>query len=99
MPRFFFFQSEDGIRDIGVTVVQTCALPIFAQSVGVFCYELSTTSRAPRVCDSSLIVRSRKRRQIAQDSSSETPRSSESQIGRASCRERVEISVEYKSIK
>src|SRR3712207_8509529 len=28
---FFFFQAEDGIRDIGVTGVQTCALPIFAQ--------------------------------------------------------------------
>src|SRR3712207_7255979 len=26
----FFFQAEDGIRDIGVTGVQTCALPIFA---------------------------------------------------------------------
>src|SRR3712207_1993981 len=25
----FFFQAEDGIRDIGVTGVQTCALPIF----------------------------------------------------------------------
>src|SRR5438445_8966865 len=26
--RHFFFQAEDGIRDIGVTGVQTCALPI-----------------------------------------------------------------------
>src|SRR5947209_17745447 len=26
--RVFFFQAEDGIRDIGVTGVQTCALPI-----------------------------------------------------------------------
>src|SRR3712207_9294635 len=26
----FFFQAEDGIRDIGVTGVQTCALPIFS---------------------------------------------------------------------
>src|SRR5215217_9400493 len=25
----FFFQAEDGIRDIGVTGVQTCALPIW----------------------------------------------------------------------
>ena len=25
----FFFQAEDGIRDIGVTGVQTCALPIY----------------------------------------------------------------------
>src|SRR3712207_9134992 len=28
---FFFFQAEDGIRDIGVTGVQTCALPISAR--------------------------------------------------------------------
>src|SRR3712207_7665099 len=28
----FFFQAEDGIRDIGVTGVQTCALPICAAS-------------------------------------------------------------------
>src|SRR2546422_7137094 len=25
---FFFFQAEDGIRDVAVTGVQTCALPI-----------------------------------------------------------------------
>src|SRR3712207_8213031 len=28
----FFFQAEDGIRDIGVTGVQTCALPILRSS-------------------------------------------------------------------
>src|SRR2546430_4788182 len=28
MPFFFFFQAEDGIRDLTVTGVQTCALPI-----------------------------------------------------------------------
>src|SRR2546422_11757961 len=27
-PCFFFFQAEDGIRDVAVTGVQTCALPI-----------------------------------------------------------------------
>src|SRR5256886_12708911 len=26
----FFFQAEDGIRDLTVTGVQTCALPIFS---------------------------------------------------------------------
>src|SRR3712207_9359055 len=31
---FFFFQAEDGIRDIGVTGVQTCALPIYEDLVG-----------------------------------------------------------------
>ena len=29
----FFFQAEDGIRDIGVTGVQTCALPICPHSL------------------------------------------------------------------
>src|SRR2546430_13197137 len=28
--RIFFFQAEDGIRDLTVTGVQTCALPISA---------------------------------------------------------------------
>src|SRR3712207_6742597 len=31
---FFFFQAEDGIRDIGVTGVQTCALPILSLLLG-----------------------------------------------------------------
>src|SRR3712207_8677891 len=31
---FFFFQAEDGIRDIGVTGVQTCALPILQEGIG-----------------------------------------------------------------
>src|SRR5256884_6386903 len=29
MHFFFFFQAEDGIRDVAVTGVQTCALPIY----------------------------------------------------------------------
>src|SRR6478672_10374817 len=28
---FFFFQAEDGIRDLIVTGVQTCALPIYGR--------------------------------------------------------------------
>src|SRR5688572_32747694 len=51
---FFFFQAEDGIRDLTVTGVQTCALPISraccvwrfrqAQSRCAFvCAELATT--------------------------------------------------------
>src|SRR3712207_7449953 len=38
---FFFFQAEDGIRDIDVTGVQTCALPICAT------YALSSQYDAP----------------------------------------------------
>src|SRR3712207_8056907 len=33
MHYFCFFQAEDGIRDIGVTGVQTCALPIWPKRV------------------------------------------------------------------
>src|SRR3989449_2499350 len=36
---FFFFQAEDGIRDVAVTGVQTCALPIwFLDNVSVPCH-------------------------------------------------------------
>src|SRR2546430_17599651 len=31
---FFFFQAEDGIRDLTVTGVQTCALPILISAAG-----------------------------------------------------------------
>src|SRR5207253_5057294 len=31
----FFFQAEDGIRDGHVTGVQTCALPIYGQGLGL----------------------------------------------------------------
>src|SRR2546429_3705750 len=44
----FFFQAEDGIRDVAVTGVQTCALPIFGPSCTTG--ELtSTTASAPTV--------------------------------------------------
>src|SRR5206468_6503550 len=33
---FFFFQAEDGIRDLIVTGVQTCALPILVPDVSRF---------------------------------------------------------------
>src|SRR2546430_13597738 len=33
---FFFFQAEDGIRDLTVTGVQTCALPISQFFVEMF---------------------------------------------------------------
>src|SRR2546430_17207895 len=31
LKRSFFFQAEDGIRDLTVTGVQTCALPILSE--------------------------------------------------------------------
>src|SRR3712207_8273927 len=39
---FFFFQAEDGIRDIGVTGVQTCALPILQESINSYMQLLNT---------------------------------------------------------
>src|SRR5256884_6088809 len=42
---FFFFQAEDGIRDVAVTGVQTCALPISGRA-GI--HRPTETTRAPR---------------------------------------------------
>src|SRR2546430_13723546 len=39
--RFFFFQAEDGIRDLTVTGVHTCALPISAGVVDIFLNDTS----------------------------------------------------------
>src|SRR6266496_5914346 len=38
---FFFFQAEDGIRDLYVTGVQTCALPILPAALVVPVHELA----------------------------------------------------------
>src|SRR2546430_3296475 len=43
----FFFQAEDGIRDLTVTGVQTCALPIFMAKED----RLTGTGEFPRVGD------------------------------------------------
>src|SRR2546422_4343348 len=37
---FFFFQAEDGIRDVAVTGVQTCALPIYLSSISITNFEV-----------------------------------------------------------
>src|SRR5256885_5955936 len=87
---FFFFQAEDGIRDYKVTGVQTCALPISkrtaAQSEKLAAYFRSITP---------LLDATRAQLAANQKSLDEylktVPRSmiSVSEIGRASCRERV----------
>src|SRR5216684_7960393 len=51
---FFFFQAEDGIRDVAVTGVQTCALPIS----GVVDSGLAVLTLRCRIPPSSLIARS-----------------------------------------
>src|SRR3712207_1109669 len=47
---FFFFQAEDGIRDIGVTGVQTCALPICRTRCSRRSCRRRSTSRSPPGC-------------------------------------------------
>src|SRR3712207_9076753 len=42
---FFFFQAEDGIRDIGVTGVQTCALPILTPAASLVGLALRSGAR------------------------------------------------------
>src|SRR2546428_10626919 len=50
MVLFFFFQAEDGIRDLIVTGVQTCALPIskYATDPGP-AYHVSPGNRMPTI--------------------------------------------------
>src|SRR2546421_6244498 len=56
---FFFFQAEDGIRDLIVTGVQTCALPIYSLtkergSLGIFAL---TTEQCAEVVQRLAILR------------------------------------------
>src|SRR5256886_13572522 len=44
---FFFFQAEDGIRDLTVTGVQTCALPIYVGLRSAPCSHASANFNAP----------------------------------------------------
>src|SRR5206468_9845895 len=94
---FFFFQAEDGIRDLIVTGVQTCALPIYHAAgvqpqrrvVGRRMYggmqthmplRLNTGGVIPVIFASSVLAFPLTLMQWVE-------------IGRASCRERVEIAV------
>src|SRR5437868_10307651 len=89
---FFFFQAEDGIRDRNVTGVQTCALPIlrsaelgerFVDARPVGRRERPGEERRAREDTDARVARHVKRaRRIL-------PRE-DVEIGRASCRERVE---------
>src|SRR5690625_7919595 len=90
---FFFFQAEDGIRDGHVTGVQTCALPI------------SGTAKSYLVATESMKVYIKALDKEIDFEAWESIHTEISQkyddaavawlakIGRASCRERVEISV------
>src|SRR5258708_29103697 len=88
---FFFFQAEDGIRDDLVTGVQTCALPIFsASTASTVTSSVSpglTASRAWRRCLPAPSSLTCSRPSTPGATSTKAPNASE--IGRASCRERV----------
>src|SRR5687768_18583978 len=76
----FFFQAEDGIRDVAVTGVQTCALPISHETGGL----LPSSARAGRPLPSTsriAPVASRRRQMNAWD------RSEERRVGKE-CRSR-----------
>src|SRR5437762_8847719 len=82
LDRLFFFQAEDGIRDTSVTGVQTCALPICLHSRPSGTDQLSGLAgqgdRAVSATGDSARPRPRRLTDVWK------------QIGRASCRERVE---------
>src|SRR5690606_39775250 len=88
----FFFQAEDGIRDFHVTGVQTCALPIYGlwdvvrDLVAEGTTVLLTTQyleEADQLADSIAVI----------DAGRVIASGAPSEIGRASCRERVKIRV------
>src|SRR5262249_59225175 len=80
---FFFFQAEDGIRDWSVTGVQTCALPIFLAQVDQVHRRCAGAGPWHRLDPRAIPPFGRQRQQI----------------GRASCRERGEMSVVAGSLK
>src|SRR2546429_4475685 len=86
----FFFQAEDGIRDVAVTGVQTCALPILTVSGGVAISRRPCRTRTgPITSVPGRWVLSRTSRVMVR-TGPPTPSSVTSvKIGRASCRERV----------
>src|SRR2546430_11043711 len=87
---FFFFQAEDGIRDLTVTGVQTCALPI-SRTCSTSAPTASHTLATALIKE---IFIARKALEACLISSAllalvGIKRARNSQIGRASCRERV----------
>src|SRR2546430_13743714 len=85
---FFFFQAEDGIRDLTVTGVQTCALPIylFCSSgwVGAFARPRSSTgstSPRPNKCHQTRFTPARDKNGLSRDAIQTASRSEERRVG------------------
>src|SRR2546430_12187685 len=89
----FFFQAEDGIRDLTVTGVQTCALPIYVVDCRCHVHPLGGATEvqlvAERQEDADLAQLDSRphREEMLRGEMSHPPLIT--QIGRASCRERV----------
>src|SRR2546429_2107437 len=87
---FFFFQAEDGIRDVAVTGVQTCALPILSGQANI----TSWVNRVPGVpirtsTSCSAYNPNDPTSRYLTIGAFSTPAPWTFEIGRASCRERV----------
>src|SRR5690625_6367807 len=84
---YFFFQAEDGIRDGHVTGVQTCALPILSQNLGI------TRKEAKQFIERYFAIYpgvASYMKEIVQEAKHQGFVTTIMKIGRASCRERVE---------
>src|SRR5438046_9132670 len=84
---YFFFQAEDGIRDWSVTGVQTCALPI---SVGTRSRMIFALVEPCWAATRRLAMDSMPLMGLAFLTRNWAP-VTKNEIGRASCRERVEM--------
>src|SRR5690606_39647370 len=96
----FFFQAEDGIRDFHVTGVQTCALPILYQLI----WERTISSQLAKAEykavtlellseDGKYKFHAKSRELIKKGWMVFGKDCLNEEIGRASCRERVEVAV------
>src|SRR2546429_1773545 len=88
---FFFFQAEDGIRDVAVTGVQTCALPISDDFAVAIQYEdwICLLAALQHVDRARFVHYNRRRIADFPVGARRLDLDLSSQIGRASCRERV----------
>src|SRR5688500_19718806 len=80
----FFVQAEDGIRDYKVTGVQTCALPIYGNTSTCTALVTVEDNVAPTAICQNIAVQLGTNGMVTVTAAQK--------IGRASCRERVEIS-------
>src|SRR5256886_13196326 len=86
---FFFFQAEDGIRDLTVTGVQTCALPICLLGRRMV-DAIDWTRKHPELHARPVaLFGASTGAAAALVAAAERPQATHAEIGRASCRERV----------